>query len=334
MSERDLTLTVEQSLPAARLDVYLRDQFPMVSRGYLQKLIEDGDIRVNGQKVKPTHSPRAGETIQIHWPAPRSAEARPEDIPLEVLHEDADLIVLNKPPGLVVHPANGHEEHTLVNALLHHCRGQLSGVGGVARPGIVHRLDMDTSGCLVVAKNDAAHVGLQTQFKERTLTKIYHALCCGVIPREGGEIRAPIGRHPTHRKRMAALDGGGREAWTTYRVRERFPAATLVETDLHTGRTHQIRVHLEYLGHPVVGDELYGKRQNKRLKELTGYVAPRQLLHASRLGFKHPRTGQRIECQAPWPEDFTAAVTVLRGPVPAAAAPVAPPPAPTRRRAR
>ncbi|HEY1173099.1 MAG TPA: RluA family pseudouridine synthase [Verrucomicrobiae bacterium] len=313
MADRTESIVVEKSLPKERLDVFLREQFPMVSRGYLQKLIEEGDIKVDGSKVKTTHAPKAGEKIDIRWPEARTMETKPEDIPLEVLFEDADLIVLNKPPGLVVHPSNGHEEHTLVNALLHHCAGQLSGIGGVARPGIVHRLDKDTSGCLVVAKNDVTHIGLQDQFKNRSLDKIYHALVCSVIPRDGGEIRAAIARHPTHRKRMAALDDGdGRESWTSYRVLERMKAATLVENTLHTGRTHQIRVHMQYLGHPVIGDELYGKRQNAKLKELTGYAAPRQMLHASKLEFTHPKTKKLVKCEAPWPEDFQQALAVLR----------------------
>lgn len=304
---------VEQSLPGERLDVYLRTQFPIVSRGYFQKLIEEGEVKVNGRQTKITYSPRRGDKVDIHWPEPRSAEAKPEDIPLNILFEDEDLVVLNKPPGLVVHPSNGHEEHTLVNALLHHCQGQLSGIGGVARPGIVHRLDKDTSGCLVVAKNDQTHVGLQNQFKDRSLDKIYHTIVCGVIPRERGEIRAAIARHPTHRKRMAALDDGdGREAWTSYRVLERMSAATLVECELHTGRTHQIRVHMQYLGHPVAGDELYGKRQIARLKKLTNYAAPRQMLHASRLQFTHPRTKKEIKCEAPWPDDFQQALALLK----------------------
>ncbi|HZV33630.1 MAG TPA: RluA family pseudouridine synthase, partial [Verrucomicrobiae bacterium] len=224
---RTETLTVETSVPSGRLDTYLRDVFPMVSRAAIQRLIEQGHIRVNGQAVKSTHHPCAGERIEVHWPEARPAEAQPEQIPLDILFEDNDLLVLNKPAGLVVHPAAGHEEHTLVNALLHHCAGQLSGIGGVARPGIVHRLDKETSGCLVVAKNDAAHIGLAEQFAGRMLEKIYHAIVCGQIAKETGEIRASIARHPTHRKRMAVTDGTGREAWTSYRVLEQLRGATL-----------------------------------------------------------------------------------------------------------
>jgi 23S rRNA pseudouridine1911/1915/1917 synthase len=312
MSSRTEKLTVEISRPLERLDAYLRGKFPAVSRGAIQRLIEEGHIRVNGQPVKPSHHPHAGEEIEVYWPEARPAEAQPEEIPLEILFEDKDLLVLNKPPGLVVHPAAGHEQHTLVNALLHHCAGQLSGIGGVARPGIVHRLDKETSGCLVVAKNDAAHIALAEQFAGRTVEKIYEAIVCGEVPRATGEMRAGIARHPTHRKRMAVTDGGGREAWTTYRVLERLHAATRVEALLHTGRTHQIRVHFEHLGHPVVGDAVYGARQNKRLTELTGYTAPRQLLHARKLTIMHPRKKKKLTCEAPWPEDFKAALKALK----------------------
>lgn len=312
MSSRTETITVEISRPSERLDVYLREVFPMVSRGTIQRLIEQGDIRVNGQTVKPTHHPHAGETIEVHWPEARPAEAQPEEIPLDILYEDEDLLVLNKPPGLVVHPAAGHEEHTLVNALLHHCAGQLSGIGGVARPGIVHRLDKETSGCLVVAKNDPAHLGLAEQFAGRTLEKIYHAIVCGEVPRESGEVRAAIARHPTHRKRMAVTDGSGREAWTSYRVMEKLHGATLMEARLHTGRTHQIRVHFQHLGHPVVGDATYGANPNKRLTDLTGYAADRQMLHARKLTLLHPVKKKKLTLEAPWPEDFKAALTALR----------------------
>jgi len=220
--------------------------------------------------------------------------------------------VLNKPPGLVVHPAAGHEEHTLVNALLHHCAGQLSGIGGIARPGIVHRLDKETSGCLVVAKNDETHLALSAQFASRKVEKIYQAILCGELPRDRGEIRAAIARHPSHRKRMAVDDDLGRDARTSYRVRERLRGATLVEAVLHTGRTHQVRVHFQFLGFPLVGDPVYGSRPNLRLADLTGYTAPRQMLHASQLAFIHPRTARRLSFTAPLPEDFTEALAALR----------------------
>jgi 23S rRNA pseudouridine1911/1915/1917 synthase len=311
MNQRSETFTIEQSLPRERLDSFLRTRFPTVSRGAIQRLIEQGHIRVNDRTVKATHAPRAGEMVSIVWPEALPAEALPEKIPLEILYEDSDLIVLNKVPGIVVHPAAGHEAGTLVNALLHHCRGELSGIGGVARPGIVHRLDKDTSGCLVVAKNDATHMKLAEQFAGRDVTKIYDAILCGELRPPRGNIRAPIARHLTQRKRMAARKGG-REAWTSYELVERLRAATLVQAQLHTGRTHQIRVHFQYLGFPLVGDDTYGRRQNARLRELTNYTAPRQMLHARSLAFTHPRTGKTVKFEAPWPADFAAAVVALR----------------------
>ena len=314
MYSRTETLVVEISLPNGRLDTFLRETFPAVSRGAIQRLIEEGHIRVNGAIVKPTHHPRKGEEIRVHWPDARPAEAQPEDIALNILFEDRDLIVLNKPPGIVVHPAAGHEVHTLVNALLHHCAGQLSGIGGVARPGIVHRLDKETSGCIVVAKNDETHIALAAQFAGRTLDKTYHAIVCGEVRQASGEIRAAIARHPTHRKRMAVTDGSGRAAWTSYRVLEPLRETTLLEVTLHTGRTHQIRVHFTHLGHPVIGDALYGRRQNERVAEATGYTAPRQMLHARELSFEHPRKKKKLTFEAPWPADFSAAVETLRLP--------------------
>jgi 23S rRNA pseudouridine1911/1915/1917 synthase len=312
MPARTETFAIAQSLPSGRLDTFLRARFPGVSRGAIQRLIEEGHIRVNGRPVKPTHAPRAGEEVEVHWPEPRAAEAQPEALPIDVLFEDDALLVLNKPAGLVVHPAAGHEEHTLVNALLHHCAGQLSGIGGVMRPGIVHRLDKETSGCMVVAKNDDTHVALSAQFAGRTVRKIYHAILCGEMPRDQGEIRAAIARHPSHRKRMAVSDGSGREARTSYRVLELLRGATLVEATLHTGRTHQIRVHFQHVGFPLFGDAVYGQRQNRRFEELFSFAAPRVMLHASQLGFVHPRTGKRVSFEAPRPPDFEDALKSLR----------------------
>ncbi|MGA2865765.1 MAG: RluA family pseudouridine synthase [Verrucomicrobiota bacterium] len=312
MCTRAEILVVEKSLPAERLDTYLRDRFPAVSRGALRRLIEEGQVRVNGHTVKPTHSPRAGEQVEVRWPEARPAQARPEALPLDILYEDEALVVLNKPPGLVVHPAAGHQEHTLVNALLHHCAGQLSGIGGVARPGIVHRLDRETSGCLVVAKSDEVHLALSAQFASRKVRKLYHAIVCGQMQRDQGEIRAAIARHPSHRKRMAVDEELGRQALTSYRVLERLRGATLAEAALHTGRTHQIRVHFQFLGFPLVGDATYGSRQNQFLAGLTGYLAPRQMLHAFQLAFVHPRTGRRVSFEAPRPADFLEALAALR----------------------
>lgn len=304
------TFEVELSQPQARLDVFLHRRFPCVSRNALLRLIREGAVRVNGQNVKPTHHPRCGETVQIQWPAPKAPSVAARPLPLAVIHEDATLLVLNKAAGMVVHPAFGHEDNTLVNALLHHCRGQLSGIGGVARPGIVHRLDQHTSGLMVVAKTDAAHLSLSYQFAHRTVQKFYHAIVCGQVSPAIGRIDAAVARHPTHRKVMTVL-AGGRSALTTYRTLARAREATLVEAQLHTGRTHQVRVHFKYLGFPLVGDLVYGKRPNARLAELTGFAAARQFLHARRLGFEHPETGQRVVFEAPWPEDFALAIAAL-----------------------
>jgi 23S rRNA pseudouridine1911/1915/1917 synthase len=312
MSSRTDSLIIDKTLPSGRLDTFLRGKFPAASRGAIQRLIEEGHILVDGRRVKATHTPRAGEKVQVNWPEAKPAEAQPEEIPLEVLFEDETLLVLNKSAGLVVHPAAGHEEHTLVNALLHHCEGELSGIGGVARPGIVHRLDKETSGCLVVAKNDETHLALSSQFASRKVEKIYHALVCGEMPRDKGEIRVPIARHPSHRKRMAVSDDTGREARTSYRVLERLRATTFVEVALHTGRTHQIRVHFQFLGFPLVGDLTYGQRQNRRLEELVGFAAPRVMLHAFQLAFIHPRSGKRVHFEAPLPKDFEDVLKALR----------------------
>lgn len=312
MANRLDSIRVEQSLPLERLDVFLKEQLPQVSRGILQSLIEDGDIVVNGQQVKPTYSPRAGDVVEIRWPEPVACHAEPEAMALEVLFEDEQIVVVNKPAGLVVHPAAGHHEGTLVNGLLHHCKGQLSGIAGVVRPGIVHRLDMDTSGCIVVAKTNEAHMSLAAQFEERKTTKVYRAICCGIPARESGEIQVGIARHPIHRKRMAASEGmNSRDAWTTYRVVEQLNNSALVECLLHTGRTHQIRVHFQYIGHPLLGDSIYGTKANARLKTLTRYAAPRQMLHAWKLGLAHPITGARMDFEAPFPEDFQTALRLL-----------------------
>lgn len=312
MSSRREEFVIEKTLPSERLDTFLRARYPAASRGAIQRLIAEGHIRVNGRSVKPNHSPHAGDRVEVHWPEARPAGAQPEEIPLNVLFEDAVLLVLNKDAGLVVHPAEGHSEHTLVNALLHHCAGQLSGIGGVARPGIVHRLDKETSGCMVVAKTDEGHLALSSQFASRKVEKIYHAVVCGELADERGEIRAAIARHPSHRKRMAVTENVGREARTSYRVLEPLRNATLVEAALHTGRTHQIRVHFKHIGHPLAGDRVYGQRQNGRLEELAGFGAPRVMLHAFRLAFIHPRTGVRLVFEAPEPADFREYVSAMR----------------------
>lgn len=307
--------TVEAVEPRSRLDVFLHQRFPGFSRCRLQQLIRTGAVQVDGRQVKPTHQPRPGQRITVAWPEPRMPEVVARELPLDVLFEDDALLILNKAAGMVVHPAAGTEDNTLVNALLHHCRGRLSGIGGVARPGIVHRLDQFTSGLMVVAKSDSAHLRLSQQFAERQVVKIYDAVVCGILRPPAGEIDAPIARHPNHRKVMTVL-AGGRQARTTYRTVEALDGATLVAVRLHTGRTHQVRVHFKHLGFPLVGDLVYGKGPNARLAEQTGYSAPRQLLHARHLAFDHPDSGKRLTFDAPWPGDFAAAIRALRLPVP------------------
>ena len=304
---------VETSLPSQRMDVYLKNRFPDQSRGTFQRLMEEGNLLVNDQPIRPTRHPRAGDKVTIFWPDPKPMEIQPEDIPLEILYEDESLLVLNKQAGICVHPAAGHSEHTLVNALLHHCQGQLSGIGGVSRPGIVHRLDLNTSGVLLVAKNDSTHQQITAQFSERSTEKHYLALLCGTgLPSEG-KIEAPIARDTADRKRMAVPQNPalGRSALTTYKILATGPSASLVDAQIHTGRTHQIRVHFKHLSHPLVGDEVYGKRQNSALTRQTGFSTPRQMLHAWKLSFTHPLTHQRLLITAPPPKDLTEAVRQL-----------------------
>jgi len=284
-----------------RLDHFLAVKLPHLSRSRLQALIKEGHIRVEGSIAKPGEKLRPGKRVIVHEPeaAPLTG-TEPEDIPLEILYEDDDLLVLNKAAGMVVHPAAGNPSGTLVNALLHHCTA-LSGIGGEQRPGIVHRLDKETSGCLVVAKNDLAHQGLSKQFAGRTILKVYLALTSGHFAKKTGVIEAEIARHPVHRKKMAVVESGrGRASTTDYRILRELEGASLVECTLHTGRTHQIRVHLKHLGHPLLGDELYGRR--------AGYA--RQMLHAWKLGFTHPRTGEWMEFQSAIPQDFVEAGAV------------------------
>jgi 23S rRNA pseudouridine1911/1915/1917 synthase len=282
-----------------RLDVYLHAALPSHSRAFLQKLIATQHVHVNGKPAKPSYRVRVGDEIAIEIPAPRPLETQSEAIPLAVLFEDPDLIVVNKAAGMVVHPAAGNYEHTLVNALLHHCRGQLAGIGGVERPGIVHRLDKGTTGCIVVAKNDAAHQSLVAQFKGRQVQKTYLAVCWGTLAKAAGKVETVIGRSERDRKKMSARVSRGRAALSEYRVVKQFVHFALVEVKPHTGRTHQIRVHMAHLGHPLVGDAVYGRSG-------TGEIAvDRPLLHAYKLAFSHPRTGQRLEFTAPVPNDMS-----------------------------
>jgi 23S rRNA pseudouridine1911/1915/1917 synthase len=282
-------------LSGLRIDQFVVTHLPALSRARVQSLLKSGCITLNGVEAKASARLRAGDLVRVTLPPPVPSSVDAQDIPLDVLFEDRDLIVINKPAGLVVHPAAGNRDGTLVNALLHRCE-ELSGVGGVERPGIVHRLDKDTTGCLVAAKNDAAHQSLVRQFAGRSVSKIYLALVNGHFSKKSGVVDAPIGRHPVHRQKMAVVERG-RSAKTSWRVLRELAEGSLVECTLHTGRTHQIRVHLKHLGHPLLGDETYGKR-GKFL---------RQMLHAWKLAFTHPRTEKLVSFQSPIPPDFVQA---------------------------
>lgn len=286
-----------------RLDVFVA-RASGLSRARVQDLIERGAVVVAGRPQKPRHAIRAGERVTLAVPDPEPLAFTPEPMPLAILYEDEHLLVLDKPAGLVVHPGAGRTTGTLVHALLAHCR-DLPGIGGVERPGIVHRLDRGTSGVMVVAKSEAAHASLSAQFKDRVVRKSYVALVCGVMRNDAGRIEAAIGRREHDRKRMGVKGRGGRAARTVYRVLRRLPEMTLVELGLETGRTHQIRVHLAHIGHPVVGDEVYGGRRARRGGS-GGASASRQLLHSWRLGFRHPVRGDWLEFTAPIPEDILA----------------------------
>lgn len=293
-----IKLQVPNSGRGLRLDQFLAQELPQFSRARLQALIRAGDVTLNGKATRPREILRTGDLIQLIEPPPEKITAEPENIALDILFEDEDLLVIDKAAGMVVHPGAGNARHTLVNALLAHCPS-LSGIGGKERPGIVHRLDKETSGCIVVAKNDAAHQSLSKQFVERTVEKIYLALVAGTMRKTHGVIDANIGRHPVQRQRMAVLKTRGRTARTDYRVLRSRDGVTLVECILHSGRTHQIRVHLHHLGHPVLGDKVYGKPTQN---------FSRQMLHAFKLGFHHPRDGAWKKFEAPLPKDFRAAL--------------------------
>jgi 23S rRNA pseudouridine1911/1915/1917 synthase len=299
-------LTVDTADQGRRLDVYLADQ-NIGSRSFVQGLVEDGRVSIDGKSAKVSQKVKAGQVISLDVPEPKKLDkAEPEDIPITLLHEDSDVLVVNKPRGMVVHPAAGNESGTLVNALLFHCQ-DLSGIGGVLRPGIVHRLDKDTTGVIIVAKNDLAHQSLAAQLKDRTMSRVYWALVEGRVIKDEDEIIAPIARHRVNRKKMA-VDEMGRYAKTIYKVVQRFEKPyTLLECRLATGRTHQIRVHLSSIGYPVVADPLYG-RPNKAFPMLSA-----QALHALMLTFRQPTTGEEIKVQATLPDDFQQALDMLGG---------------------
>ncbi len=292
-------MQIDSDAQGKRLDAYLTAVYPQFTRSYLQNLIKNGKILVNGKLVKTGYSLIPGDIVTMEIAEAVAMHADPEDIALNIVYEDNDIIVVNKPQGMVVHPAAGHSEGTLVNGLLHHC-GDLSGINGVIRPGIVHRIDKDTSGILVAAKNDAAHLGLTAQWAGHHITRVYHALVHGVVAEDQGTIDAPIGRHPRDRKKMSVDPQKGKSAVTHYRVLDRFAVANVsyLELRLETGRTHQIRVHMAYLGHPVLGDPVYGRKKEP-------YALAGQALHAKILGFKHPISGEYLEFDSQLPQYFT-----------------------------
>lgn len=288
---------VTDEMEGERIDKYLTGLMDSLSRSYIQKLLAEGNITVNANNIRANYKVKSDDIIKLYLPPAVTPDIEPEDIPISVLYEDEDVIVVNKPKGMVVHPAAGHYSHTLVNALLFHCHGNLSGINGILRPGIVHRIDKDTTGSIIACKNDFAHASLAEQLKEHSIVRKYHAICCGRLKEETGTIQTLIGRHPNDRKKMAVVQTGGKAAVTHYKVLKRFEKYTYVECVLETGRTHQIRVHMAHIGHPLLGDEVYGTAKSPfRLKG--------QTLHAKILGFHHPTTDKYIETDAPLPEYF------------------------------
>ena len=302
MEGREFTFTVDN--PGFRIDAFLSNEIADLSRSFIQKLIEDESILVNDKTTKSNYKIRLNDNIYVCIPEPKEVEIVPENIPLDIVYEDDDIIIINKPKGMVVHPAAGHLSGTLVNALMYHCKDNLSGINGELRPGIVHRIDRDTTGLIVACKNDIAHKFIAEQLAVHSITRKYQAIVYGNIKEDTGTVDAPIYRHPQDRKRMAVVKNG-KEAVTHYKVIERFGDYTLIECQLETGRTHQIRVHMSYIKHPLLGDEVYGN-PNKKFK-LEG-----QCLHAKTLGFIHPKTKEYIEFDSELPEYFNKLILRLR----------------------
>ena len=291
------TIRIEAGCGGERIDRFLSSALENLSRSYVQKLLKDGNVIVNGKIVKANYKVNQGDEIQVRIPEPEIPDILPEDIPLDILYEDDDILVVNKPKGMVVHPAPGHYSHTLVNAVMFHCGNCLSGINGVMRPGIVHRIDMDTTGSLLICKNDRAHQILAEELKAHSITRRYHAVVHGNLKEDTGTVSAPIGRHPTDRKKMSTKAPHGRHAVTHYKVLERFGDYTYIECELETGRTHQIRVHMASVGHPLLGDVVYGNK--KPYGGLAG-----QCLHARKLKFVHPSTQKLVELECPLPDWF------------------------------
>ncbi len=296
---------ITEELEDTRIDKCLSVLIDALSRSYIQKMIKENAVLVNGMPVKSSYRVAVDDTVEFELPEATVPDIHPENIPLDILYEDKDVIVVNKPKGMVVHPAAGHFEGTLVNALMYHCGDDLSGINGVMRPGIVHRIDMNTTGSIIVCKNDSAHSGIAEQLKEHSLTRKYHAICHGVLKDDEGTIAAPIGRHPVDRKKMAINELHGKEAVTHYRVLQRFEKYTYVECVLETGRTHQIRVHMASIGHPLLGDDVYCALKSP-------YRLQGQTLHAKTLGFIHPSTGEYVETDAPLPEYFRHLLDIMK----------------------
>lgn len=292
-----LFFTIEKG--GERIDKYLSEQLEDMTRSHIQKLIKENMVRVNGMAVKSNFKLSASDQIEVEIPELKEPDILPENIPLDILYEDQDILVVNKPKGMVVHPAPGHYTGTLVNAIMYHCKDNLSGINGVLRPGIVHRIDMDTTGSLLICKNDRAHQALAEQLKEHSITRKYHAIVHGRLKEDEGTIDKPIGRHPIDRKKMSVHCTNGREAITHYRVLKRFQQFTYIECQLETGRTHQIRVHMSSIGHPILGDQIYGPAK-------CPYKLQGQTLHAKVLGITHPTTGEYMEFDAPLPDYFQA----------------------------
>lgn len=294
---------ITEELEGERIDKCLGTLIDFLSRSYIQKLMKEDAVSVNGQTVKSSYRVKAEDEIRFMLPKEREPEICPEQIPLTILYEDKDVIVIDKPKGMVVHPAAGHYSGTLVNALVYHCGQELSGINGVLRPGIVHRIDKDTTGSLIVCKNDAAHRSIAEQLKNHTIVRKYHAICYGVLKEEEGTVNKPIGRSPSDRKKMA-VRADGKPAVTHYRVMKRFEKYSYIECILETGRTHQIRVHMASIGHPLLGDEVYAGRP-------CPFKLEGQTLHAKTLGFIHPATGEYIETDAVLPDYFTHLLNIL-----------------------